>query len=336
VAEHLQTDHEEFTITPNGVAILPQLIWHYDEPFADASAIPTWYVSQLTRQHVTVALSGDGGDELFAGYPRYRAVWLGSKLDRAGPLRRLLAARAWQRLPGARYKSLWRRFKRFSECLALAPHRRYLAWIAIFNESRRSELYDESFIESLPDEDPAEILHRAWAGAGSRDAITAASMADLVTYLPGDILHKVDMASMAHSLECRQPFLDHRVVELAAAMPLGHKFRRGRGKRILRDTFGPLLPREIWRRGKMGFGVPLDRWFRKELRGLTHDVLLDQRARDRGYFRADVVARLVREHEDRKFDHAYRLWALLVFELWCRQWLDSSHSPTMTNLSRTK
>jgi asparagine synthase (glutamine-hydrolysing) len=335
VADHLQTEHREFTVTPDGLEVLPRLAWHFDEPFADSSAIPTWYVSQMTRQHVTVALSGDGGDELFAGYPRYRAVWLGALLDRASPLRRLLAANGWQLLPGSRYKSMLRRFKRFSECLAMDPARRYLEWIAIFNELRRADLYELSFVESLPDEDPAEILQRAWARSGRRHPVTKASLADLTTYLPGDILHKVDMASMAHSLECRQPFLDHRVVELAASLPRESQFRWGRGKRILQQVFRPLLPKEIWNRGKMGFGVPLDHWFRHDLRELTHDVLLGETARQRGFFRPDSVQRLVAEHETGKADHAYRLWALLVFELWTRQWLDSAAGATMTRFSST-
>ena len=334
VAEHLGTEHHEFEVTPDGVEVLPRLIWHFDEPFADSSAIPTWYVSQMTRQHVTVALSGDGGDELFAGYPRYRAVWLGDWLDRTGPLRRLLAARCWQQLPGSRQKSVLRRFKRFSECLGKSPDRRYLEWIAIFNEQRRAFLYADEFLTQLPDADPALFLQTSWLRSGARDPVTVASLADLTTYLPCDILHKVDIASMAHSLECRQPFLDYRVVEWAASLPIGHKFRWGRGKQILKRAFGRLLPGEIWRRPKMGFGVPLDDWFRHELRDLTHDVLLDKTARERGFFRPEFVTQLIAEHEQRQFDHAYRLWALLVFELWLRRWCDGGPSPTMMDRSR--
>lgn len=323
VAEHLGTQHHEFQVTPDGVEILPKLVWHYDEPFADSSAIPTWYVSQLTREHVTVALTGDGGDELFAGYPRYKAVWLSGLLDRTGPLRAVCASRWWQRLPGsARQKSLIRRFKRFNEALAASPARRYLDWIAIFNEARRAELYAEPFVEQLADSDPFAFLQAAWSRAARRDAVTTVSLADLTTYLPCDLMSKVDIASMAHGLECRQPFLDYRVVELAASLPLGLKFRRGRGKLILRKAFGDLLPREIWTRKKMGFGVPLEHWFRHELRTLTHDVLLDESAQGRGYFRPEAVRRLVEQHESGVFDHSYRLWALLVFELWHRRWID--------------
>jgi asparagine synthase (glutamine-hydrolysing) len=321
VAEHLGTEHHEFQVTPDGVQILPQLIWHYDEPFADSSAIPTWYVSQLTRQHVTVALSGDGGDELFAGYPRYKAVALAAALDRCWPLRRVFGAGIWQRLPSSsRQKSTVRRFKRFCEVLRTPPSRRYLDWVGIFNEASRAALYRDDFLAALPDSDPAEFLQAALARAGARDAVSAFSLADLVTYLPCDLMTKVDIASMAHSLECRQPFLDYRLVELAASFPAAWKYRRGIGKRILRRAFGDLLPTEIWTRRKMGFGVPLDHWFRNELRPLTHDVLLSPSARCGAYFRLDAVRQMVEDHEQGRFNHCYRLWTLLVFELWLQRW----------------
>jgi len=320
VSQHLGTEHEELQITPSGVEILPKLVWNYDEPFADSSAIPTWYLAEMTRRQVTVSLSGDGGDELFAGYPRYRAVWLGSQLDQTGPIRSILGASSWQRLPSSRQKSFLRRFKRFSEFLTKTPQRRYLEWIAIFNESRRVMLYRDDFIERLPNTDPFGFLSRAWVRAGQRDVVTAASLADLTTYLPCDLMTKVDIASMAHSLEVRQPFLDHRVVEFAASLPIALKFRRGSGKRLLRHAFGHLLPTSIWNRKKMGFGVPIDHWFRNELRELTHDSLLDANVRTSHYFRRQVVEELVTQHESGQFDHAYRLWALLVLELWLREW----------------
>ncbi len=324
VAQRFGTIHEEFRVEPDAVAILPKLVWHYDEPFADSSAVPTWYVSQLTRQQVTVALTGDGGDELFAGYSRYRAVWMGSWFDRLpAVLRWILAGSYWQRLPASpRQKSIRRRFKRFTEALGQPPQRRYLNWIAIFNEARRAELYSDDFLTRLPDKDPLEFLAAAWRRSSGRDPVTAASLADLVTYLPCDLMTKVDIASMAHGLECRQPILDYRVVELAARMPLRHKFHGGRGKRILLDTFADLLPKELLHRGKMGFGVPLDRWFRGPLAGFTQDILLDPRTLERGLFRPEAVRRLVADHLEGRFDHSYRLWSLLVLELWQRCWLD--------------
>ncbi len=326
-ARQFQTQHEEFRVEPRALEILPRLMWHYDEPFADASAVPTWYVSQLTRTHVTVALTGDGGDELFAGYPRYRAVWLAGQFDRLpGLVRRLLAGRFWQRLPSSsRQKSLLRRWKRFVEVLGQSPQRRYLDWIAIFNETRRAALYSDDFLAALPDADPQQFLAAAFASSRRRNPVTSTTLTNLVTYLPCDLMTKVDIASMAHGLECRQPFLDYRVVELAAQMPLRLKLHGGRGKWVLRQAFADLLPGPIRRRRKMGFGVPLDYWFRNELKDYTRQVLLDPQTLGRGYFRPEAVRRLLDEHQQGHFDHSARLWALLVLELWHRQWAGKNH-----------
>jgi asparagine synthase (glutamine-hydrolysing) len=324
VAERLHTNHREFRVEPSAMEILPQLVRQFDEPFGDSSAVPTWYLSKLAREHVTVALAGDGGDELFAGYDRYRAVALGARIDR-GPaaVRHALASRIWQRLPTRSHeRGKGARLKRLLGPIAEPPSRRYLRWISIFDEAGRAELYTDAFLAKLPDADPFEFLDRAWKQVGGRDDVTRASFCDVLTYLPGDLLTKVDMASMAHGLECREPFVDHRVVELAAAMPVEYKLRHGRGKRILVETFRDLLPASVQHRKKMGFGVPIAAWFRGELRELTHDVLLDSRAQERGYFRPSAVRRLLDEHQSGKADHAHRLWALLVLELWHREWLD--------------
>jgi asparagine synthase (glutamine-hydrolysing) len=324
VAEQFGTEHEEFLVEPDAMAVLPKLVWHYDEPFADSSAIPTWYVSELTRKHVTVALSGDGGDELFAGYPRYRAVRLASYFDRLPRwLRRVVAGGYWRHFPASpRYKSLRRRLKRFVTALGNRPARRYLEWIAIFGESQRAELYSDALLASLPDVDPLVFLEAAAARSARRDPVTATSLTDLVTYLPCDLMTKVDIASMAHGLECRQPFLDYRVVELAARMPVALKLAQGRAKRILLEAFSDLIPKPIRRRPKMGFGVPLDHWFRGPLAGFARDVLLDRRTGNRGLFRPEAASRLLDDHVSGKADHSYRLWALLVLELWQRVWLD--------------
>jgi asparagine synthase (glutamine-hydrolysing) len=303
------------------------LVWHFDEPFADSSAIPTWYLARMTRQHVTVALTGDGGDELFIGYPRYKAMSMAARLDNTPVLRELLASRLWQRLPAsARQKSRVRQWKRFSETLRMSPLRRYLDWISIFNETRRAALYTDDFIAQLPDSDPIEFLDQFWRRLPNRDPVTAVSLVDLQTYLVCDLMTKVDIASMAHSLECRQPFLDYRVVELAARLPLKYKLRLGGGKSLLRRAFGPLIPSAIWSRQKMGFGVPLDHWFRGELKEMAYDMLLSADVQNSGYFRSQEIQRLLDEHVTGKFDHAYRLWALLVFETWRRHWCLGSPS----------
>ena len=204
----------------------------------------------------------------------------------------------------------------------MPPLRRYMEWVCIFNETRRADLYADDFLGKLSESDPFEFLEQAWLKANRRDIVSAISLTDLQTYLPCDLNTKVDIASMAHGLECRQPFLDYRLVEFAASLPIGLKFRFRKGKRILRRAFGQLLPRPIWTRQKMGFGVPLDHWFRNELKQMTQDVLLDDRTHRRNLFRREAVEQLFREHQDRTFDHSYRLWSLLFFELWMREWAD--------------
>lgn len=321
VANWVKTEHREYKVTPDAISILDQLVWHFDEPFGDSSAIPTWYLCQWTRQHVTVALSGDGGDELFAGYDRYRALWLSRWFDRLVPAAPLLGNRLVQNLPTSnRQRSFVRRLKRFGEALNQPLARRYMNWIQIFPERMRADLYSADFLASLPDEDPFTFFESAWRGVGKRDLVTKSSLADLVTYLPCDLMTKVDIASMAHSLECRQPLLDYRLVEFAAGLPSRLKFRSGGGKWLLRRAFDRLLPRQIWTRKKMGFGVPLGSWFQRELRPLTEDRLLGHDARCHQFFRPESIRLLIDQHMSGRINHCYRLWNLLILESWLRRW----------------
>jgi asparagine synthase (glutamine-hydrolysing) len=336
-ARHLGTEHHAFRVEPRAWEALEPLAGQFDEPFADSSALPTWFVARETRREVTVALTGDAGDELFAGYDRYRAVALAAKLDRlptrartalSGPVARSIPA-------SAQAKTRLRTVRRWLEAVGDEPVARYLRWICLFDEPARTALYSDGWLDELaaasslePDAaDPAFVIRRAFDVAGRRDPVTRAMVADLVTYLPGDLLVKVDMASMAHSLECRGPFLDHRVVELAVSLPLRRKLRLrgGRSKVVLKQAFGDLLPKPICTRPKMGFGVPLDRWFRGPLKDALRTVLLDPVALGRGLFRAEEVSRLIDEHIASRRDHAYKLWGLLMLELWFRHHLD--HRP---------
>ena len=324
VAEFIGTDHHEFTVEPDAINILPSLSSHYDEPFADSSAIPTWYLAQLTREHVTVALSGDGGDELFAGYPRYRAIALANKIDHMPPIKAILRLGLHRLLPGSsRYKSRLRRLHRFLDPIGFSPVHRYLDWINIFPYQQRLNYYTDSFCEQLAeqgDHDPALFLSAAWNQAGKRDAIATACTADLLTYLPCDLNTKVDIATMANSLECRQPFLDYQLVEFAANIPTAMKVRRGKGKQILQDTFGDLLPANIWHRPKMGFGVPLDHWFRVELRDQTRDTLLARNAQCHDWVQRKQIETMLSDHQSGKTDHSQRLWSLLMLENWFQRW----------------
>jgi asparagine synthase (glutamine-hydrolysing) len=333
-AKFLGTEHHAFHVVPKAWETLPALADQFDEPFADSSALPTWYVARETRREVTVALTGDAGDELFAGYDRYRAVALAALLDRlpAGP-RTMLGGPVARALPASvRAKTRLRKLRRWLEAVGEESVARYLRWVCLFDEAGRLGLYSDGWLDALaaagaarPDEaDPVSVLRRAFDAADRRDPVTRASVADLLTYLPGDPLVKVDLASMAHSLECRGPFLDHRVVELAVALPVSRKLRLrgGRSKVVLKEAFADLIPPAIRTRPKMGFGVPIDRWFRDTLKDELRSVLLDPVALNRGLFRPEAVTTLIDEHVSRRRDHAYRLWGLLMLELWFRHHVD--------------
>ena len=209
--------------------------------------------------------------------------------------------------------------RRFSEAAASSPLRRYLMWVSIFDETRRANLYLPETIEGL-DSDPGEFLEAAWNRSGKRDAIAKASLADMQTYLPCDLMTKVDLASMAHGLEVRQPFLDVRLAEFAIGLPTKFKRRGNQGKWLLRKAFADRLPKSIWQRRKMGFGVPLGPWFRKELRELLESTLGNTQAHLTRWLRADSIRGLMDQHQRGEFDHSYRLWSLLMLELWLQRW----------------
>lgn len=324
-SELLKTEHHEAVVQPDALEMLPRLIWHYDEPFSDSSAIPTMYLSQMTRQHVTVALTGDAGDELFCGYDRYRAVRMAESMSFAPRWLRKAAAVMASGLPtSVRQKSLLRRAKRLLQTLAQDSEERYLNWIAIFDRIRLQQIASDDLYALTQQIDPAECILSAYSRYPNRDLVTRTTAVDLETYLPGDLLTKVDIASMHVGLECRSPMLDHKVVELAARMPLDVKQNMQHGKRVLVETFRDLIPADIQTRKKMGFGVPIDHWFRDELKPLLYDIVLSERALSRGLLNPSAVRNLVEEHVSSKYDHAYRLWNLLCLELWQRTYLDQA------------
>lgn len=323
-SEMLGTDHHESVVQPDALSILPELVWHYDEPFGDSSAIPTMYLSRMAREHVTVALTGDAGDELFCGYDRYRAVRMMQRMAVMPGWARRLTASAASFLPtSVRQKSILRRGKRFLETLAMESEERYLNWVTIFNRHRLQQLVTPDLWHETTSMNPAQCIFDAYEMFPQRDFVTRTTAVDVETYLPFDLLKKVDIASMSVGLECRSPFLDHKVVELAARMPIEVKQTLKQGKVVLTETCRDLIPPDIQTRPKMGFGVPIDHWFRAELKPLLHDVLLSSRCLDRGLLNPDEVRRLVHQHTSSQFDHAYRLWHLLVLEVWQRMYLDS-------------
>jgi asparagine synthase (glutamine-hydrolysing) len=317
VAAHFGTEHHEFVVRPDGLAILDDLIAHFDEPFADSSAIPTWYVSQIARRHVTVVLSGDGGDELFGGYDRYLPHPRVAQFDRLPvPGLRAAAALAWPLLPhGARGRNFLRH-------VAGDAATRYVDSISFFRADERAALYSAD-VRAATAADAERRLERHFDRFAGLPHDSRMMRFDFETYLPEDVLAKVDRMSMAHSIESRVPLLDNRVIDFAASLPARFKIRDGRRKHILKETLRTMLPDAILSRRKQGFGIPLGTWFRGGLTGLFSDVLETPRTEQRGYFDPAFVRRLLKEHLAGERDHTLRLWQLLVFELWHRQYLDA-------------
>ena len=317
VADHFGTEHHEFVVKPDGVGILDKLISHFDEPFADSSAIPTWYVSEMARRHVTVVLSGDGGDELFGGYDRYLPHPRVAAFDRYSPraLRRV-AALAAERLPhGARGKNFLRHVGRDEQG-------RYLDAIRFFGADEKSALLTPELQRAIDGPDAETRLARHFERLASLPWASQMMRFDAETYLPEDILTKVDRMSMAHSIESRVPLLDNEVIAFAATLPAGMKIKNGRRKHVLKEVAATLLPRAVLDRKKQGFGVPLGTWFRGHLRELFVDTLLSPTTMQRGYFQPAFVNRIVSEHLAGTHDHTLRLWQLLVFERWNREYVD--------------
>ena len=311
-AERFGTQHTEFVVEADALALLDELVGAYDEPFGDSSAIPTHIVSGLTRQHVTVALTGDGGDELFAGYARLAAMAWAERFPRsltgaAGAVAKLLPY-------DPDFRSLRRRAARFLSAAASSPEERMLRWIGY-----------------LPDQ--PDLLRSDVAQGVSRDRVLAhfreplertahlpplarALALNFETYLPEDLLVKADRCSMTHGLELRSPFLDRSLIELAASLPAHHRVRGSTLKRVLKDAFVDLLPEPIARRKKMGFGVPLPVWFRTRWRPVFEERVLDPEARVWRWLNRCPAEALWRAHQEERADHGHALWALLTLAVW--------------------
>ena len=321
VAEHFDTEHHEYVVHPDGVRILDALISHFDEPFADSSAIPTWYVSEMARRHVTVVLSGDGGDELFGGYERYLPHPRVAQFDRYSPraLRRVAAAAAAGLPDGIRGRNFLRH-------VARDARGRYLDSIRFFNAEDKAALLSADVRRRLTGPDAEVRLAEHFAPYAHLPWASQMMHFDADTYLPEDVLVKVDRMSMAHSIESRVPLLDNEVVAYASTLPAHFKVKNGRRKHILKELASTLLPPDVVDRRKQGFSVPLGVWFRGNLRELFADTLLSSRSLSRGYFQAPFLRRLVDEHISGRRDHTLRLWQLVVFEKWHAHYLDRTSS----------
>ena len=324
VAEHVGAEHHEFIVRPNAMEILPTLVEHYGEPFADSSAIPSYYVSRETRRYVTVALNGDGGDECFAGYERYAAMNLAQRYTKLLPaaLRTGVIANVANALPEFRSRGPLGKGKRFLQAASLSPIQRYLRWISAFDENAKLELYSDQFREQTRGFSTVSIIEPWFAKANGAGIVDASLLTDTMTYLPNDLLVKMDIASMTVSLEARSPFLDHHLMEFAASLPEKLKLRRMTTKYLLKRVLRDLVPAKNLSRGKMGFGVPIGHWFRGSMQPFLRETLLSEKAGSRGFFRKEKVEQIVDQHVAGRTDHSHRLWSLLMLELWFQRFID--------------
>jgi asparagine synthase (glutamine-hydrolysing) len=326
IAQLFGTEHEEFVVSSDAIELVPRIVRQYGEPFADPSAIPCFQLAELTRRHVTVALNGDGGDEAFGGYTRYVANHLAGRLDRLPNTVKRAGAAAGTHLGGGDLTSAANKAGRLLRGLTADPADRYGSYVAWFDAPRRAALYTDSFSASCGSR-AEEVLRAGWAQTSGTDVVDKMLEVDSTTYLPGDLITKVDIATMAYALEARSPLLDHELLEFAASIPAGFKVRGRQKKWILREALRGWLPDEILDRPKQGFSVPVSAWFRRELADMAQSVLLDRRSLDRGYFRPSAVEAMLARHRAGTSDEGKRLWALFVLELWHREFVDQGSVP---------
>jgi asparagine synthase (glutamine-hydrolysing) len=318
-AERFGTEHHEFVVTPDLVETIDELVWHFDEPFADSSALPTFMVSKMAREFVTVVLSGDGGDELFAGYTRYVTDKKRSRLANLPyGLRRSLQALS-ARLPhGARGRN-------YLYNISLDPVGRYIDSVSYFSALQRKSLYSREFQANLDGSFGAgeAVFQRLASGVSTGNPIDNLLYLDSKTNLPGDILTKVDRMSMAASLEARVPLLDHKLIEFVTNVPTELKMKGFETKYIFKQAMRGLVPDEILDRPKMGFGVPINEWINDQLRERIHADLSERQTMERGYFEKSHIKLLLDEHQRNRRNHADALWVLWMLELWHRQFVDN-------------
>jgi asparagine synthase (glutamine-hydrolysing) len=323
VASLYGTDHHELRVESDAISLLPRLVWHYDEPFADHSAIPTFSLAELTRREVTVALNGDGGDECFAGYKRYRAAAMTSSFAWVPQWMAGLATYLIRPVgTGGRLDTTRARVARVLDALATVPEQRYASWVTFLDARSRRDLYTPEFLETLGDEEPRQMLAEPYLESDATSEIDRLLDVDVQTYLVGDLLVKMDIATMAHSLEVRSPLLDQEFMQMAASLPADSKVRGGTSKRLFKEALEPWLPQSILARDKMGFTVPLRDWLRGELSELPREILLDRRTLQRGLFRQAGIERVIGEHLSGRRDTSNTLWALIQLELWMRKFID--------------
>jgi asparagine synthase (glutamine-hydrolysing) len=333
VAEKYSTEHHEFIVEPDALSILPEIIWSYGEPFADASQIPTFYVSKMTKGYVTVALTGDGGDESFCGYDSIAVQYFASLYRNYLPSflgNSLLPLIANALTPLARRHGIVRKIKTLTE-YGNGNFSDTFKNIGIFGFGHSDKLYSPEFKKKLMGHIPTDIYEKYAVSADGINEVDKALYIDIKTRLPNDYLTKVDVATMMNSLEARSPFLDYELMEFAARIPSNIKLKYGKQKYLLKKLASRFLPLDVIYRKKCGFGIPIGFWFRGKFKSLIKEILLSDMAVKRGYFEMNYVKNILEEHLTGRCDHKYRLWALLCLELWHLMFIDKVIT-TKTNL----
>ena len=319
-AKHFETEHHEFIVTPDLVEIVDELVWHFDEPFADSSALPTFMVAKMAREYVTVVLSGDGGDELFAGYTRYVTQQERGGFEKLPKfVRQNLLQKIGEKLPhGAKGKN-------YLYNASLDRTNRYIDSISHFGNLKKREIYAADFSRKLNGESgkAAAIYEQIAASVASENQVERLLYLDSKTYLPSDILTKVDRMTMANSLEARVPLLDHELIEFVQTIPAEMKLKGIETKYIFKKSLEDSVPREILYREKQGFGVPINEWINRQLKERMHSDLLEKKTLERGYFDEKYIRVLLDEHHKNRRDHSHNLWILWMLELWHRQFVDN-------------
>ncbi len=323
LAQRYATHHREFEMQPDLISILPSIVRAFDQPSADSTAIPTWYLSELTRQHVKVALSGVGGDEVAAGYERHRGAVFAERFGWVpGWLRRRVLAPLVDALPDPRSGHPWaQRAKRFVHTLELSFDDRYFELISLHNRSLRAQLLTREICEQIDLDEPCTHYHSIIDLVRDADPLNRALFADLKLFVPGNLLTLTDRISMAHSLEVRVPFLDHELLEFAARIPPDLKLRGVERKHVLKRAVADLLPADFLRRRKMGFSAPIAVWFRGALRPFVEDTLSPESLRAAGVFEPAAVRRLLDDHFERRANCDDQIWALMAFSIWHREYI---------------
>ena len=330
VAGAIRAQTQKLVIESRSAELLPAVTRHFDEPFGNPTSLLVYQLSQEARQYVTVALVGDAGDEIFLGYPRYRGAALAEKYRHVPAfLRRPLAKLSGFLPEPGNGNHFNRRLREFLSAGVELPEQAYFAWIGYFDRSLRQGLYSPELQRTLADYDSSTFLMGLFARSGARQLLDRINYVDLHSFLPYNLLRYADRMSMAHGLEIRCPFTDHRLIEFLARVPWQWKLRKGQQKYLLRRAVGDLLPESVLTRSKIGLNPPMGLWLRGHLRPLLGEYLSPDTVRKRGYFRPQVIQKLISDHLARRRDHSLHLWALISFEEWHRQYLDSNPAPAM-------